>query len=75
MLNALRLSEGFMLADFERETGLPAAAVLPKLLEDVARGLIAEQSGRFQATGLGFRFLNDLMAGFLPGRKRPQGSG
>ena len=28
--------------------------------------LIAEQSGRFQATGLGFRFLNDLMAGFLP---------
>ena len=66
MLNALRLSEGFTPDDFERETGLPAATVLPKLREDVERGLIAEQSGRFQATGLGFRFLNDLMAGFLP---------
>ena len=40
--------------------------VLPKLRDNVARGLMVEQSGRFRASGLGFRFLNDLMAGFLP---------
>ena len=66
MLNALRLSEGFAIADFERATDLPAAMVLPKLRDNVARGLMVEQSGRFRASGLGFRFLNDLMAGFLP---------
>ena len=35
MLNALRLSEGFRLADFERTTGLVAATVLRKL-DDLA---------------------------------------
>jgi oxygen-independent coproporphyrinogen-3 oxidase len=66
MLNALRLMEGFALADFERTTGLPAATVLPKLGDYAARRLIDENNGRFRATALGFRFLNDLLAGFLP---------
>ena len=66
MLNALRLHEGFALADFERTTGLPPATVLRKLDEFAARQLIEEKNGYYQATELGFRFLNDLLAGFLP---------
>ncbi len=66
MLNALRLAEGFALADFESRTGLPASVVLPRLNDYAARRLVIEMNGRFQATALGFRFLNDLLAGFLP---------
>ena len=66
MLNALRLHEGFALVDFERTTGLPAATVLCKLGEFAVRRLVEEKNGCFQATALGFRFLNDLLAGFLP---------
>jgi len=66
MLNALRLAEGFRIADFERATGLPAATVTGKLAEYVAKGLVHAEDGRYWATDLGFRFLNDLQAGFLP---------
>jgi oxygen-independent coproporphyrinogen-3 oxidase len=66
MLNALRLSAGFSLADFERTTGLSAAAVLPRLGDFAKRGLVQAESDRYRATDLGFRFLNDLLAGFLP---------
>lgn len=66
MLNALRLQEGFGLAGFERATGLPAAAILPKLGDLVSRGLMIESDGRYRPSELGFRFLNDLQAGFLP---------
>ena len=65
MLNALRLTEGFTLPEFERATGLAASAVLPKVTEYLARTLMAESEGRYRPTALGFRFLNDLMAGFL----------
>ena len=75
MLNALRLSEGFAIADFVRATGLPAATVLPKLREDAERGLVAEHSGQFRATVLGFRFLNDLLTAFLPPKNGRDGSG
>ncbi len=74
MLNALRLVEGFRLSDFEHATGLPAATVAGKLGEYAGRGLVESHEGRYRATGLGFRFLNDLLAGFLPdemGRKGP----
>ena len=74
MLNALRLAEGFRLADFERTTGLPGATVAPTLGGFAARGLVEAKDGHFRATDLGFRFLNDLLAGFLPeenGRRSP----
>ena len=74
MLNALRLAEGFRLADFERTTGLPAASVTPRLDDYVARGLLHAEGGHYRATDLGFRFLNDLLSGFLPdenGRRTP----
>ena len=75
MLNALRLTEGFRSADFERATGLAAATVMPRLGELASRGLVRAEGGRYRATVLGFRFLNDLVAGFLPdenGRRTPR---
>jgi putative oxygen-independent coproporphyrinogen III oxidase len=66
VLNALRLNEGFALADFESRTGLDASAVKPGLQAALARGLIEFAEPRWRASGLGRRFLNDLQAGFLP---------
>jgi oxygen-independent coproporphyrinogen-3 oxidase len=66
MLNALRLVDGFRLAEFERATGLPATTLAPQLAELCARGLVQVDGGRCRATPLGFRFLNDLLAAFLP---------
>jgi putative oxygen-independent coproporphyrinogen III oxidase len=66
MLNALRLSEGFTLADFSRATGLPTGVVRPSLQALAARGLVDESAGRYCPSALGFRFLNELLAAFLP---------
>jgi oxygen-independent coproporphyrinogen-3 oxidase len=66
MLNALRLAEGFTLADFERATGLSRSSIEPTLTRLAARELLVEISGRWAPTELGFRFLNDLLAAFLP---------
>ncbi len=65
MLNTLRLYEGFTRADFERATGLAAAAIEPPLRKLAARGLIGETRGVLKPTELGFRFLSDLQAAFL----------
>jgi oxygen-independent coproporphyrinogen-3 oxidase len=75
MLNALRLAEGFRIADFERVTGLPAATVTGKLAEYAVKGLVHAEDGRYRATDLGFRFLNDLLAGFLPDETGRRASG
>jgi putative oxygen-independent coproporphyrinogen III oxidase len=68
MLNALRLVEGFELGDFERRTGVGAAALGPTLDRLGARGLLEplDAGRRWRPTGLGLRFLNDLQAAFLP---------
>jgi oxygen-independent coproporphyrinogen-3 oxidase len=66
VLNALRLNEGFALADFESRTGLDASAVEPKLREGLARGLVEFAQPQWRPSELGRRFLNDLQAGFLP---------
>jgi oxygen-independent coproporphyrinogen-3 oxidase len=64
--DALRLTEGFQPADFERATGLPAEAIRGTVATLEARGLIAATGGSLRPTGIGFRFLNDLMEAFLP---------
>ncbi len=74
MLNALRLREGFTLAHFAQATGQSAAAVEPALARLAGRGLIGEKRGVYRPTELGFRFLNDLQAEFLPEESaRPPG--
>jgi oxygen-independent coproporphyrinogen-3 oxidase len=75
MLNALRLQEGFALAGFEQATGLLATAILPKIAGLVSRGLMLESGGRYRPTELGFRFLNELQAGFLPEETGGAGAG
>ena len=66
MLNATRLVEGFSPADFERATGLPFERVAVRLAQPEVRRLIGDERGRWRPTSLGFRFLNDLQAHFLP---------
>ena len=69
MLNALRLVDGFGLADYAARTGLSAAGVVPILERLAARGLMRDAgAGHWQPTELGLRFLNDLQAAFLPAR-------
>ncbi|MEP6939433.1 MAG: radical SAM family heme chaperone HemW [Rudaea sp.] len=70
MLNALRLPQGFSLADFERSTGLPKSAIERPLDAALARGWLALiDAEHVRATELGGRFLNDVIAAFLPDRR------
>ncbi len=61
MLNALRLNEGFALADFEARTGLPRTAIAGELGEAVARGWLQVDDARVVPTELGRRFTNDVI--------------
>ncbi|MBI5254882.1 MAG: oxygen-independent coproporphyrinogen III oxidase-like protein [Burkholderiales bacterium] len=65
MLNALRLREGFALADFTARTGLAVTAIARPLAEAEARGLIARDFERVWPTARGFDFLSDLQSLFL----------
>ena len=75
MLNALRLNEGFTQAGFEAATGLPVSAVLARLQALVDQGLLSPAAGRYVPTETGFRFLNELQAGFLPDEKEDPAPG
>jgi oxygen-independent coproporphyrinogen-3 oxidase len=65
MLNALRLVEGFSLADFEARTGLPRAAIAPQLERARERGWLEVGVERATPTELGRRFTNDVISLFL----------
>jgi len=66
LLGALRLTEGFAWADFERRTGLPRACLEPQLSQALAEGLLESIPGGVRPTGYGMRYLNELQARFLP---------
>ena len=68
MLNALRLREGRS-RPFEARTGLPRA-VLARLAQASERGWLDDRDGRIAPTELGQRFLNDVIALFLPDTPR-----
>jgi oxygen-independent coproporphyrinogen-3 oxidase len=70
MMNALRLAAGFEVALFAERTGLPIAVAERPLAAAEAKGLIARDHLRIRPTGLGRRFLNDLLQLFLPERSR-----
>jgi putative oxygen-independent coproporphyrinogen III oxidase len=65
MLNALRLRDGFALAQFTDRTGLPLTAIAGPLDEAERRGLIGRDWQRVWPTPRGFDFLSDLQALFL----------
>ena len=66
MLNALRLNAGFTLPQFSATTGLDASAIRPGLSAAIARDWLALDGDRVRATEFGRRFLNDVIAAFLP---------
>lgn len=68
MLNALRLRHGFDEALFEQRTGRVLASV-PGYAEGLRRELLTHTGGRLAASELGYRFLNDTLALFLPESK------
>lgn len=74
MMNALRLVEGFAAGEFERRTGLPFAEVWPVIECAAERGFLERNAvGGWRATATGQRFLNDVIALFLP-PSLPQGA-
>ena len=66
MLNALRLREGFALADFMASTGLPLSSIDAPLREVEMKGLIVRDGGWVRPSERGFDFLSDLQELFLP---------
>jgi oxygen-independent coproporphyrinogen-3 oxidase len=66
MLNALRLIDGVPLADFAERTGLPPQSIAAPLADARRRDWLADDPHRLRTTALGQRFLNDVIAGFLP---------
>lgn len=64
MMNALRLKQGIDPALFEARTGLRQADISDSLRIASEKGLLEMPPGRIRPTGLGFRFLNDLIGLF-----------
>lgn len=65
MLNALRLREGFALADYADRTGLAITSIQQGLQAAEQKGLIGRDLHRVWPTERGFDFLSDLQALFL----------
>jgi len=65
MLNALRLKEGFSLADYMARTGLAMTSIQKGLVHAEAKGLLARDLARVWPTEKGFDFLSDLQELFL----------
>lgn len=65
MLNALRLTEGFDLAQFEDRTGLSSRALEPTLTRLAARDLLSVDGSTVRATALGRRYLDDVIGEFI----------
>lgn len=65
MLNALRLLDGFSLADFEVRTGLDRDTIKLQLDEAEQRGWLEISGDWAKPTELGMRFANDVMGLFL----------
>ncbi len=65
MMNTLRLLDGVDGHQAPQRTGLKADQFIPGIERARARGLMTMDGDRIQATPLGMRFLNDLVAGFV----------
>ena len=66
MLNALRLTEGVPVSLFSERAGLDPDCLQKALAQAMARGLLEPGVGHIRPTPLGQRFLNELVALFLP---------
>ncbi len=66
MMNALRLTDGFPTALFQERAGLPLSVAEKPLRRAEEKGLIIWNVDTIRPTDLGKRFLNELVALFLP---------
>ncbi len=66
MLNALRLTQGFSLAQFGERTGLAITSIQRGLDEAERKGLLARDLRHVWPTERGLDFLSDLQTIFLP---------
>jgi oxygen-independent coproporphyrinogen-3 oxidase len=67
LLNALRLIEGFDETGFVSATGIPYEAIRDRVSALDRRGLLeSAPQGRWRASKVGQRFLNDILVEFLP---------
>ncbi len=65
MLNALRLQDGFALADFEATTGLGRGVIADALARALQQGWVTLSDAHVHPTTLGRRFTNDVIELFL----------
>lgn len=65
MMNQLRLTTSFTLADFEQRTGLPRSTVESEMFNARDKGLLHQENDNWRVTTLGHRYLNSLLESFL----------
>jgi oxygen-independent coproporphyrinogen-3 oxidase len=61
LMNTMRLVEGFQFSQFEENTGLGKADLLPFLERAKSRSLVLETKTGVKPTALGLQYLNDLL--------------
>jgi oxygen-independent coproporphyrinogen-3 oxidase len=61
MMNALRLNEGFTVAQFESATGLPFSSTDTHIKKAVAQGLLTQKASHIAPSPKGRLFLNELL--------------
>lgn len=66
MLNALRLIDGVPMNEFTERTALPLSTTETTRRQAIRRGWLKSDTGTLQTTELGQRFLNDVIASFMP---------
>ena len=66
MMNALRLVHGVPMAEFAQRTGLGIDVIAPILDSARSNGWIGDETDILRTTETGQRFLNDVIALFLP---------
>ena len=66
VLNALRLNSGFSLRDYSDRTGLSPASLQPQLDRLIEKRLLVVAGEKVATTKLGSRFLDTVIAEFLP---------
>jgi coproporphyrinogen III oxidase-like Fe-S oxidoreductase len=64
-MNALRLNDGFSIAQYETRTGLAWSQRGAAFATAFSRGLLEQQDGQVRTTELGRRHLNGLLTLFL----------
>lgn len=65
LLNNLRLTQGFDTAIIRPRTGRPAAEILGRLRDAVARELVLVEGARVKCSARGYRFLDEVLQGVL----------